>query len=273
MGDLDGLWILDLETIPAGLPLGGPVVIPQEIRAGRSYVEPEPKTVPRNWTDPAKIRRRERENAEAWAAESADAMIAHEAMLIEDYARLALRPLRCEIAAVALHPVGSRLTSREQCALSFHRSEGDPESWLVDLLDVEVEALGIRGLLCWGGFDPPVLRAAVGRAGITAPSLSRVLRLQSRGAKAWFRACADPAEWTVNRLHDYRRGWALKHTAREHGITSPATVPSGSVFDAWAAGDAAGVGQRAAEDVRLVSEIIHRERLHAPIASWWGGVR
>lgn len=270
---LDGLWILDLETVPSDAHRGQGVTVPPWWLDRHDFIPPPKKQVPSNIRNPAKIAQRQREIDEAHPGIVAAAEEEHRIEVERLYRRRALGPWTCQVVSVALHPAGQGTADGVWFVLD-RSGERDPgEKWLIRRLDAVMREQGVRGLLCWGGFDGPVLRARRAANAPDTPALQAALRVRTNGGRAWLAHCMDPSELTAQRLLGRREGWALKDYARKLGAMPSAGVKSGAVLDAWVAGDAVGVGQRAAEDVALVAEVCEREGLWPEIGRWWAHAR
>ena len=96
-------WILDLETVPEGLPAGEPIVVPE------SYLEPwempKRRTLPRNYkrTGDAAVRW-EAEETDRHAEEIRQSMNARMEKAREAYLRTALHPRKCQICLLYTSP-------------------------------------------------------------------------------------------------------------------------------------------------------------------------
>lgn len=269
---MDGLWILDIETVPADAVLGSGVIVPPDAYEAIPVAEPERRRVPSGWRDPKKIAQREAENAEQYRADLAAAEAAHAVECERLYRRRALHPLQCRVVVVAMMPADG---SEAPIVITGHNAGGDgTERSLVRELARVVADRSIRGMLCWGNFDGPVLRAAVARCADDAAAwlLSDLLRADIRG-RAWMPAMCDPSELTAVRLGGARSGWGLKGLASLHGLEDGAPVASSAVLDAYAAGDIAGIAERCAEDVRLTHAVISAESLWSDVARWFAGIQ
>ena len=234
-------WILDLETVPEGLPAGEPIVVPE------SYLEPwempKRRTLPRNY-------KRTGDAADRWEAEETDrhaeeirqSMNARFVKAREAYLRTALHPRKCQIASWALASLeGEEIVS----------DYGEEERPLLEsLLDNWPRGSVI---LAWNGpaFDFRVLwarclfhelPAPVGptlQAGRVYWSHSRQLDLmafapEARSGRVSLRAAAE--------------AWAI-----------PVETPPGSkVAELWAAGDLRTIDDHCVEDVKVSRALAHQ---------------
>lgn len=265
---LRGVWLLDLETVPDDAARGQRVTVPQWWRDAHDFLAPPKKQVPSHWRDPKKIGPRQREIDAEHPQIVAEARAQHDAEVEDAYRRRALDPWTAQIVSVALAPAES---PEDVETIDRADTAKDPgERMLLRRLDRLMRDRGVRGLLCWGGFDPPVLRARSAPIAPDVPALRAVLSVRSNGGRAWLARCTDPSEMTVRRLMGRREGWGLKPYAAALGLgAAEASVQSDAVLDAWVSGDAHGCAERAAEDVRLMAAVCSRESLWTELGAWW----
>jgi len=233
-------WILDLETVPEGLPAGRPIVVPE------SYLEPwempKRRTLPKNYkrTGDAALRW-EAEETDRHAEEIRQSMNARIEKAREAYLRTALHPRKCQIASWAL----ASLEGDEVCS-----DFGEEERPLLEsLLDSWPRGSVI---LAWNGpaFDFRVLWARCLFHELPAP----VFPTLRAGRVYWSHSrqldlMAFAPEARSGRV-------SLRAAAEAWGI--PVETPPGSkVAELWAAGDLRTIDDHCVEDVKVSRALAH----------------
>jgi DNA polymerase elongation subunit (family B) len=233
-------WILDLETVPEGLPAGEPIVVPE------SYLEPwempKRRTLPRNYkrTGDAAVRW-EAEETDRHAEEIRQSMNARMEKAREAYLRTALHPRKCKVASWALASLEG-----DEVFSDF----GEEERPLLESL-LEVWPRG-SVILAWNGpaFDYRVLWARCLFHDLPAP----VFPTLRAGRVYWSHSrqldlMAFAPEARSGRV-------SLRAAAEAWGI--PVETPPGSkVAELWAAGDLRTIDDHCVEDVKVSRALAH----------------
>lgn len=240
-----GLYLIDLETVPADL----------EYRSGRIDV-PARVPVPE---PPASIKRAE--TIAKWRAERG----AHKHE--EAYLREALSPYRCRIAGAAILAADGT----GQPIRIAHR-DGDSAGVMLGRIATCLREREARAIAHWGAFDRGVLRGQLAACSDVSGESARFLRwlldVSGHQGRPWYLRCADLSVWSTARMHD-RSGWSLAEVASALGLGTKTGVQSDSVALAWVHGDAGGIANRAAEDVRLTAQVCARDGIFGPLAEWY----
>ena len=244
---MKGLFLIDLETVPADLPFrAGRIDIPARVPA------PDP---------PASMRRAD--TIAKWRAERGNAK--HR----DAYLRESLSPYRCRLAGAAiLCADGSGQTIR-----IAHR-DGDSAGVMLGRIATALREERAQAIAHWGGFDRGVLRGQLAACDVSEDSrrfLRWLLDVSSHQGRPWYLRCADVSVWSTARMHD-RSGWSLAEVASALGFGGKTGVASDAVASAWVHGDAAGIANRAAEDVRLTAQICAADGILGPLADWYSRI-
>tara|TARA_Y100001938_G_scaffold130036_1_gene185604 strand:- start:43 stop:789 length:747 start_codon:yes stop_codon:yes gene_type:complete len=244
-------WILDLETVPEGLPAGEPIVVPESFR--EPYPLPSRRTLPKHYkrTGEAAVRW-EREEDLRLAEEIRSGMNAHMAKMREAYLRTALHPRRCQIVSWALASIEGG---------EVHSDYGEDEGPLLEsLLDSWPRGSVI---LAWNGpaFDFRVLWARCLLHDLPAP-VGPTLR-------------AGRVYWSHSRQLDLmafapeaRSGRVSLRAAAEAWRVPVETPPGSKVVELWAAGDLRTIDDHCVEDVKVSRALAH----HFGVVDLLGGV-
>lgn len=226
---------LDIETVPADARFGSG--------------EPEPPADFPEATPPGRYSRAD--SIAKWRREHGLAA------RVAEWARDALSPYRSRIAGAAL----LRVDGTEQARLAVCEP-GEAPSVTLGRIGRMLREESASHIVTWGPFDAAVLRGQLAQWGcspVVEGYLRGILRLQSNGGRAWTPRAIDASSLCAAKLLDYRSGWALKQVARDLGLSVTAEVGSAEVLEAWCAGDARVIAERAAEDVRLMAAIMECE--------------
>lgn len=237
------LALIDLETVPAGAQFGAPAVVPDSVKM------PDP---------PGSYKRQE--SIDRWRREHGPAARR------ELWRRWALDPLRATVAAAAWYPPAGPVCVVEHDA-------GDPPWGVVERLALAMRDAGIRCVAHWGSFDRGMLRGQIAQHGDrmhpdAVTYLRAITEVTSHAGRPWFVRAADLSVWSSRRLHGARSGWGLDATASALGLTGKTGTPSAGVLEAWEAGDAAGIADRAKEDVLLTIHVAARDGIWPLVEDW-----
>lgn len=244
-------WILDLETVPEGLPAGEPIVVPE------SYLEPwempKRRTLPRSYKPDgvAALRWESAEDARL-AEEIRQSMNARIEKAREAYLRTALHPRKCQIASWALASLEG-----DEVFSDYGEEEGPLLESLLDSWP--------RGsvILAWNGpaFDYRVLWARCLLHELPAP-VHPTLR-------------AGRVYWSHSRQLDLmafapeaRSGRVSLRAAAEAWEIPVETPPGSKVAELWAAGDLRTIDEHCVEDVKVSRALAH----HFQVAELLGGL-
>jgi DNA polymerase elongation subunit (family B) len=233
-------WILDLETIPEGLPAGEPIRVPESYLEG--FEPPEVRNPPKNYrTGSEAWRRWHAEEAEKHAERVREAMNAHSSKAREAYLRTALHPRKCQIVSWALAPLEGG---------EVHADSGEDERSLLESL---IEAWPRDSvILAWNGpsFDYRVLWARCLRLELPAP-VGPTLR-------------AGRVYWSHSRQLDLmafapeaRSGRVSLRAAAEAWRVPVETPPGSKVAELWSAGDLRTIEDHCVEDVKVSRALAH----------------
>ena len=227
-------WILDLETVPEGLPAGEPIVVPESYL--QPWTMPKRRTLPKHYarTGDAAVRW-EAEETERHAEEIRQSMNARMQQAREAYLRTALHPRKCQIASWALASLEGDEVYSDYGEEERPLLESLLDSWPRDSV-----------ILAWNGpaFDFRVLWARCLLHDLPAP-VGPTLR-------------AGRVYWSHSRQLDLmafapeaRSGRVSLRAAAEAWRVPVETPPGSKVAELWAAGDLRTIEDHCVEDVKV----------------------